>query len=392
METKRIDFVDLAKGICILLVVLYHINLPLPFMEMTSCFRMPLYFILSGLFFKDYGGFKYFFVKKTNKLAIPWFFFYTFYVAFFPLYFILSGVFFKDYSGLKYFYFNKNYKLAIPSAFFYTFGAAVLAILIYIAFPFRYEEPLSDIGHFLSFYYEDPHRLPVSIWFLLCLFILNLLFYVVFAASKRISTLFSNTSSSRPFVISLISISLIIGCFGYYLNVVHVNLYMHVDSALTVMPFFCFGFLLRKYTNVLYPNRFDKYNFLFIIIAFLLIYAIGHFKSSYRYNSYQVSLVILYFTGIIGTVAILFIAKYIKKLPIISYIGRYSIIVLCTHEFIIITTRTLLNATHLDINDFLRLIVILTIVIAIETIIVIPFMIKFLPHVTAQKDIIVLKQ
>ena len=392
METKRIDFVDLAKGICILLVVLYHINLPIPFMEMTSCFRMPLYFILSGLFFKDYGGFKFFFVKKTNKLAIPWFFFYTFYAAFIPLYFILYGVFFKDYGGFKYVCVNNKIRLAIPSTFFYTSGAVVLAVLLYLAFPFRYEELYSGTDQILAFFYEKPHRLPVSIWFLLCLFILNLLFYFVFAASKRISNLFSNTNSSRPFVISLISISLIIGCFGYYLNVVHVNLYMHVDSALTVMPFFCFGFLLRKYTNVLYPNRFDKYNFLFIIIAFLLIYAIGHFKSSYRYNSYQVSLVILYFTGIIGTVAILFIAKYIKKLPIISYIGRYSIIVLCTHEFIIITTRTLLNATHLDINDFLRLIVILTIVIAIETIIVIPFMIKYLPHVTAQKDIIVLKQ
>lgn len=392
METKRIDFVDLAKGICILLVVLYHINLPIPFMEMTSCFRMPLYFILSGLFFKDYGGFKYFFVKKTNKLAIPWFFFYTFYVALMPLYFILYGVFLKDYSGIKYFYVNKKYRMSIPSTFFYTFSAVVFAVLIYIAFPFRYEELSSNIGQMLSFYYEKPHRLPVSIWFLLCLFFINILFYVVFATSKRISSIFSNTSSSRPFVISLISISIILGCIGYYLNVIHINLYMHIDSALTVMPFFCFGFLLRKYTNVLYPNRFDKYNFLFIIIAFLLIYAIGHFKSSYRYNSYQVPLVILYLTGIIGTVAILFVAKYIKKLPVISYIGRYSIIVLCTHEFIIITTRTLLNATHIDLNNFLRLIVILTIVIAIETIIVIPFMIKYMPHVTAQKDIVVLKQ
>lgn len=392
METKRIDFVDLAKGICILLVVLYHINVPIPYMELASCFRMPLYFILSGLFFKDYGGFKFFLVKKTNKLAIPWLFFYTFYAALFPLYFFLYGVLFKDLSGFKYLCANIKFRLAIPSIFFYTFGAIVIAAFLYIAFPFRYEELLSGAGKFLSFYYEKPHRLPVSIWFLLCLFILNLLFYVVFAISKRISTLFSKTNSSRPFVISLISLSLIIGCFGYYLDIIHVNLYMHIDSALTVMPFFCFGFLLRKYTDVLYPNRFDKYNFLFIIIAFVLIYLIGHFKSSYRYNSYQVPLVILYFTGIIGTVAILFIAKYIKKLPVISYIGRYSIIVLCTHEFIIITTRTLLNATHIDLNNFLRLIVILTIVIAIETIIVIPFMIKYMPHVTAQKDIVVLKQ
>ena len=60
---ERIEYIDLAKGICILLVVLDHIagyryfsdgNYPMnDIFEQT---RMPLYFILSGLFFKDYGG------------------------------------------------------------------------------------------------------------------------------------------------------------------------------------------------------------------------------------------------------------------------------------------------------------------------------------------------
>lgn len=52
---QRIDFIDLAKGVCILLVVLGHIGIPISLPGMNSM-RMPLYFILSGLFFKDYGG------------------------------------------------------------------------------------------------------------------------------------------------------------------------------------------------------------------------------------------------------------------------------------------------------------------------------------------------
>lgn len=36
--------------------------------------RMPLYFILSGLFFKDYGGFLNLLVKKANKILIPFLF------------------------------------------------------------------------------------------------------------------------------------------------------------------------------------------------------------------------------------------------------------------------------------------------------------------------------
>ncbi|MBQ0016785.1 MAG: hypothetical protein KBT04_07370 [Bacteroidales bacterium] len=53
---QRIDFIDLAKGVCILLVVLnhaqflpYHLSLNLS--NACSAFRIPFYFFLSGLFF-----------------------------------------------------------------------------------------------------------------------------------------------------------------------------------------------------------------------------------------------------------------------------------------------------------------------------------------------------
>lgn len=70
---NRIVFVDLAKGICICLVVLYHVygEIAGRVFEITNMFRMPLYFVLSGLFFKPYSSFNSFTKKKTNKLLIP---------------------------------------------------------------------------------------------------------------------------------------------------------------------------------------------------------------------------------------------------------------------------------------------------------------------------------
>ena len=52
---QRIIFIDLAKGICITLVVLYHVfgDLSGDVINMMTLFRMPLYFVLSGLFFKS---------------------------------------------------------------------------------------------------------------------------------------------------------------------------------------------------------------------------------------------------------------------------------------------------------------------------------------------------
>ena len=77
-DIKRIEFIDLAKGICILLVVLLHIGIDVNFWGTTSM-RMPLYFVLSGLFFKDYGSLYNLLIKKTNRLIIPFLFVFVFY-------------------------------------------------------------------------------------------------------------------------------------------------------------------------------------------------------------------------------------------------------------------------------------------------------------------------
>ena len=71
-ENNRIAYIDLAKGFCIVLVVLFHakgvLNIHYASDTFLGSFRLPLYFFLSGLFFKDYGGLSKFFIKKTNRL------------------------------------------------------------------------------------------------------------------------------------------------------------------------------------------------------------------------------------------------------------------------------------------------------------------------------------
>lgn len=78
-KNKRIDFVDLTKGVCIILVVMAHIGgafEKLDYHSMIASFRMPLYFFISGIFFKSYEGLFGFFIRKINKLIIPFLFFY----------------------------------------------------------------------------------------------------------------------------------------------------------------------------------------------------------------------------------------------------------------------------------------------------------------------------
>ena len=70
---QRVEFIDLTKGICILLIVLNHsfARFSGSFLDSFMIFRMPLYFVLSGLFFLTYGSLALFMKKKINKLIIP---------------------------------------------------------------------------------------------------------------------------------------------------------------------------------------------------------------------------------------------------------------------------------------------------------------------------------
>lgn len=80
-DKKRIEYIDLAKGVCILLVVFAHIHPDLTRYSwgvFFDSFRMPLYFFLSGIFFKRYSGIQEFAIKKVNNLIIPLLFFYAF--------------------------------------------------------------------------------------------------------------------------------------------------------------------------------------------------------------------------------------------------------------------------------------------------------------------------
>ena len=69
---NRIEWIDIAKGIGIILVIAGHCFY-LGYSYPLYAFHMPLFFFLSGLLFKDKNeGFVDFFKSKTNSLMRPW--------------------------------------------------------------------------------------------------------------------------------------------------------------------------------------------------------------------------------------------------------------------------------------------------------------------------------
>lgn len=78
--SKRIEWVDLLKGIAILWLVVYHMHV---FDGMRS--PVPVFFFLSGLFFSEGKSFRSFVGKKVIALLVPFIFFFILGIGSFAL-------------------------------------------------------------------------------------------------------------------------------------------------------------------------------------------------------------------------------------------------------------------------------------------------------------------
>ena len=73
---NRVEHVDIAKGISIILVALFHsriYSLAPDIMNAMGLFRMPLFFFLSGVFFSASADTRTFLWKKSDALLKPYF-------------------------------------------------------------------------------------------------------------------------------------------------------------------------------------------------------------------------------------------------------------------------------------------------------------------------------
>lgn len=71
---KRVDWVDLAKGIVIVLMVVGHTSIPEPISKWIWSFHMPFFFLVSGVFFNEqkYGAWTMFAESRIRQLVIPY--------------------------------------------------------------------------------------------------------------------------------------------------------------------------------------------------------------------------------------------------------------------------------------------------------------------------------
>lgn len=324
---NRIEFIDLAKGVCILLVVTLHCRYDIPNFK---AIRMPLYFLLSGLFFRDYSNFLFFVVRKFNRMIVP--------LLFFTALCYILMVIVRHFTGAP-----------VPNA----------ELLYY---------------PFIEGIYLNP-----PLWFLTCLFIVNILFWIIQKFTRK-NTLLE------------ILICLCCGLLGYFLSLQNITLPLCAAAALSALPFFCMGRIIAK-TQFLYPNKYDRLTVLLglamVILSFGIHYLCGPQSINFIENQYLGIFPLILINSTLFTLGVLMLCKWIGHLPLVSYMGRYSIIILGIHYIVIILLPEI-TISLIGISEIDRIYpLVLSITLSLASI---PLCRKYLPQFTAQKDLIKLRK
>lgn len=318
MTTKqRIAFLDFIKGVCIILLVSFHVQ-PSGH-ELHQTFLMPIFFFLSGLNFKTYDGFKTFFRRKVNNLLVP------------LVFFLIIGTVY---------YFCRN---LLESHFVVSqaFGRM----------------PLNPISN------------NIPMWFLFVLFMINIIYYVFVRFLPRWS---------------VIVLSLLLGVVGYWIASHGFVLEPYVDIVFVAMPFYMLGNEASKFGVINYhPPLFAT---LALVAATVVWVYLDTPIINMLHRNYPSALLLFGMTTMV-IFSLFFVCQQVKRpVPIISYFGRYSLIVLGTHYFVIGILRLIVQE-FLGIDDKTIVWLSILVVTMVIEIPVIYLLIRYFPKFTAQKEL-----
>lgn len=284
---QRFEFIDLAKGIGMMMVIYLHVTINYPskiniyagshWDTFVHSMFMPIFFILSGIFFSTKTPFKEWIVKKIKRLLVPFAIFYT-------LTYLLNIILVT--------FLNVNLK----SGFSYW-----------------------DI---FAVFYKDVYP-NSAVWFLLALFWCSLYLYSILKITNKV----------------WLQLSFVAICFsiGIMLNKTETNIPLYIDTAFSAVPFLYIGYWIRKKNLLNWLQSQNKAVQIYsmssmAVVCFFLDWQIGVGASMVNNNNGNPLCFLI--GGVAGSLSIIGFSVVIGKLPIVSYIGRYSMLVLCTHMFL----------------------------------------------------------
>lgn len=265
----RLPFIDIAKGISILLVIMVHVGVPEPFVGAYAA-KVPIFFLISGLFFKKIVNRGGYITAKFKSLLVPFF-----------LYYIGSYILFYSIYSFK------------PNIIW---GENTFSI--------------TDV-------FTQRNLFNGPLWFLLSLFEVEAIFYLIYTYIKseltRALTVFCLTS------------------IGFILAYRNCFIPLWLDTSCVALMYFYFGYLLSL---TKWENKPLNIPILIVLgLVTYMLFRLMPVTIGMSINYYS-NILLAITSGSLIIIFILTISKLLEKLKFIAWIGSNSLVILCTHHLI----------------------------------------------------------
>lgn len=277
MKEERIEWIDIAKGIGIICVVMGHIfSTQMLAHKIIFLFHMPLFFYVSGFLHKGEQQNGKYIAKKLKSLIVPYFSVFIFvYLLFFLIYFPSN-------------YSSEYIKVDIT---YYILGGRLLREIIDNVF--------------------------VAMWFITCLFSVQVLYnFIQSVLSRR--------------TVNIVVAVLLVAAYINNLWFPDFWVYWCVNVALMAIPIYHIGFLSRQI-------NLDKYSVWFIIggiVACLSLILFPQNTFNMMLNDYGIPVVTL-LCSILCIYMIRVVSAYISRnaflTKILSELGKGSLVIMAFH-------------------------------------------------------------
>ncbi len=288
---KRFDYIDIAKGLGILMVVWAHILLTGWTHKMIYAFHMPLFFVLSGMLFKreKYKSFGTFFMRRAKRLIVP--------------YVIYSVVTWAIWAVFRYVRHDEVDSYIMP------------LLQTFIA---------QGSGAFFT------HN--SALWFVPCLFLVEILYYFISKLGREWSIILCFVLATASFLLGHV--------FGdNYWFIPPFN----ADAALIALPFYCMGNLVIGFVGheiiVKHVTIHKWYYGLSWLIATILLWwsAMEFGECSMGSSSYNCNGAIFILRAFLGCAWLILLAIFLGNLKDCMLIrnfkwaGKKSLDIMCVH-------------------------------------------------------------
>lgn len=338
----RIEWIDIAKGLGIVLVSFGHlrngdsqsVRLPAldPLITVICLFHMPLFYLLGGLTFSMRNGLKAFLVRKVKTLLIPYYVF--------SLYFLAKPL----------------AVLLIPS----------------IRTTFRTEHDYDLTQQFV-----DVLIMGNGLWFLMAFFMAEIFMYGLVSIIK-----------CKYDRLCAIGIALIIGTYMFNDTVTVLPIPFQIWQGIGITGFMIIGYVLREWMGMLggFNSVIYATGCFILLVACAWIFFLGLIPTSVIWT-------IRLFTAIAGSFAFTFLCIAIAKCNWLAHIGRASLVFYSLNALTINVVKfvyfRLINLNMIDYNFIIQFVVGIFIVVSALALLCFEnfFVQKYIPWVIGKKRI-----